>query len=1654
MRSGPIRRHHAKLSSGLLVAGIISLGLVDTSLVSSNAQQFWDGNGAANDGTVQGGGGTWNTINTNWSNAAGTVNGVWVSGDARFSGTGGTIEIDGVLAVEDLTFSATGYTLSDSAAPQGGLTFSPTSSTIDVTSAGHSATISAAIAGPAGSLFTKTGAGTLTLAGTNTFTGTTTISSGTLVLSGGAALADTAVVHVSGGTLETGPGMVGETIQTLNINNAASVVDTTNSSLITTSTNLSSGTVRGSQLTANRFTMSGGTIQAGAAVNADFFGRTGGTQNGTVSGSYELTALGGTITALGADGIAASNASTAGITLASSANATAINNAAGSGIQLSNSNGGNLSVSINGAVTGSTNGIDLDQAGSGNVMVTIGAGANVRGNDGDGINIVSTSNDSVIVTGGSATTTIRGAAASGPAAGSDGIDIQASGNTTVSVNGTITGDPGVIFTSSAGANFTLIGAGNVTGVGDEGVLVSTTGGNGNVVINRDGDIQGTTTGVSATSRGGNGSVTVTAAAGRTINGDTVAGVRTFTESGLTTVDGAGSISGSRFGIEAESTTGGAIRILGTGTTTATGNLSFAIRAAVGGGNGSVTINRTGLVANTNLGGPAGGIAAFTAGTGAVDVTTGAVSLSSAIGGSTGIFAGSAGGGDIMVNNTGAVNGGNVGISARTTAAGTVTVNLNGDVGNTAAPTNQGVSVQTVSGTSTIQGSGNISAGRLGILADSIGGGDVRVLGTGRTTTTLANSRTIRAIQTGGNGNVIVNRSGLLTNSGTGATRGIDASTVGTGSVTVTNTGGVVIAGTGSNAIFAQHTGGATADVTVNGPGAILSTGTGASNGINASNDSGGRVNINSGAITLAATSTGAGILARSTGGGNIAVRNGGAINGGMTAIDALGTGASAVSITTAGAIGNTLALTGYGIRTATDNGAIAILLGGDLTSGGDGINATSLTGDITINGAGNVTGGTAAGDKGIRTIATTGATTISANGTIGGGSGIIADSTAGEISISGIGHVMGSASEGILAIASNGGAISISRRGNITGATNGISLTSFGGDVAVTTGGDVTGTSDAGINIGSATRNAMINIGNGHKITGATSAVRSAADALSITNNGELTNTGPNNQVIDIQVGTFNLTNNGSLSGFVQSAAGTTTTINNNGQWLIGGGNSVLAGTDVINNDGHLTATGINTINGIESFNNTSLNSLVVNGNLTLGAAIFNNSGRIAMQNGNITDRTTINGNLVSSGSAIIDVDIDLANGNSNGQQLSDQLIVSGDLSGTGVVSFAQSGPLGMQDNDIVVVDVSGNNSSTFTSVGLPADGGAVEYDFVKRGNNWVVASQVGMSLSSLVTNVTAVQSLIGTIVNKPTSPYVTRLNGIEQQICGAGPWARAAGSNGSIKSQTSNGVSTAASHVDVSYKGVQFGLDYGCYNASSGMDLAFGLNAGFSRGATSQTVARTGASVTKSDFEQGFGGAYLSFAHGGLHANLQGRYDQVTFEYDNARLGLANAKQKSHRYSVSGSAEYMFPINSFYAAPKVGFSYSNTSSSALQLGNVGTLSPNDFNSAIAFGGGTLGQNIERDSGTIFQPFVAANYFHDFAADPKSLFTDATTGVHRILQSETPSGFAEISAGVNFTKSLEGSGGGRQVSTSAKLEYRTGENVEALGATLQFRVQF
>lgn len=166
-------------------------------IVAAAIAQYWDGADTSPDGTIDGGAGTWNSSNTNWTNTAGNANTTWADLTAIFSGaTGGTVNVDDTLAIAGLQFSTDAYLLNGT----GELVISDANTAIEVDPA-LTATIATTLSGTGGIL--KNGTGTLVLSGTNTYTGSSTLTDGVVRVSSDANLGDGGDLVFQGGALNS-----------------------------------------------------------------------------------------------------------------------------------------------------------------------------------------------------------------------------------------------------------------------------------------------------------------------------------------------------------------------------------------------------------------------------------------------------------------------------------------------------------------------------------------------------------------------------------------------------------------------------------------------------------------------------------------------------------------------------------------------------------------------------------------------------------------------------------------------------------------------------------------------------------------------------------------------------------------------------------------------------------------------------------------------------------------------------------------------------------------------------------------------------------------------------------------------------------------------------------------------------------------------------------------------------------------------------------------------------------------------------------------------------------------------------------------------------------------------------------------------------------
>jgi hypothetical protein len=374
-----------------------------------------------------------------------------------------------------------------------------------------------------------------------------------------------------------------------------------------------------------------------------------------------------------------------------------------------------------------------------------------------------------------------------------------------------------------------------------------------------------------------------------------------------------------------------------------------------------------------------------------------------------------------------------------------------------------------------------------------------------------------------------------------------------------------------------------------------------------------------------------------------------------------------------------------------------------------------------------------------------------------------------------------------------------------------------------------------------------------------------------------------------------------------------------------------------------------------------------------------------------------------------------------------------------------------------------------------------VVFGLIQTGTgDLTLAAQPNPGIGAIAGNVVLTQSLIGTVINRPSSPFVSGLAYEDEDNCGSGAWGRFVGGSAEVTGATQNAVSNISSTIDAKYYGLQIGGDWGCFNGTfGGWDLAFGGIMGVNQGTTSQPVfgvnqnnatqvTGTVTSNTEGDFRQTYAGLYIAAAKGPLSADLQVRTEQTEYEFTNTAvgtnfaLGLTNSTLKTKALTVSGALSYAIPLQQegWTFVPTAGFGLTQTKAATLTFDDGATLQTEDSTTAIGFVGGTLAKTFFGADGTsATNIFATGTYYNDFGKERRSVYTTApVAGVttSQNLLSENLGAYAELSVGVNYVKILdEGKfGAAKQMNASIRADGRFSGSVSSYGLTAQLRLQF
>ncbi|MBP0484972.1 beta strand repeat-containing protein, partial [Sagittula salina] len=524
------------------------------------------------------------------------------------------------------------------------------------------------------------------------------------------------------------------------------------------------------------------------------------------------------------------------------------------------------------------------------------------------------------------------------------------------------------------------------------------------------------------------------------------------------------------------------------------------------------------------------------------------------------------------------------------------------------------------------------------------------------------------------------------------------------------------------------------------------------------------------------------------------------------------------------------------------------------------------------------------------------------------------------------------------------------------------------------------------------------------------------------------------------------------------------------------GAAATLSSSATLSNSGTLTFAGDATLAGGTSVTNSG--TLLVNQvagvqTLSVTTGTFTDTGTINMSDTDTVDVVDITGNAVLNGTIMADVDVSNTAAGTRG----DLVNVSGTATGSTALLLNNVG--GNFSNIATPIDLikaaggTGGLSASFS--GLQT--GAYTYSLQNTGTAIQLTASPNLAFGGVVSGVAATQSLISTVVNRPSSALVTPLVDPGDDPCAIGEWARLTGGKANAKLGTTSqttGVS-AINDIALSYGGIQAGFDNSCSGGYyNGWDLAYGVMLGTNMGRSSLPVTLGGVSTTvKSDFDQLFGGVYLSAAKGNWFGDLNLRADRTTYDlretstFGSGGLGLPDQEFDSRGKTLSGSLSYSHTLDQergIRLVPTVGFSLSHIETDTIQIDNDPTdptddaeLKIGDIDQKIGFVGATLAKTSIRPSGkAAVTYFATGTYFNDFGDDLTSTFTVKSTGASQSLTSDNLGGFGELSLGMNYTRIMDGGGAmaPRQMDASIRADTRFSEQLDSWGLTAQVRLQF
>jgi opacity protein-like surface antigen len=387
---------------------------------------------------------------------------------------------------------------------------------------------------------------------------------------------------------------------------------------------------------------------------------------------------------------------------------------------------------------------------------------------------------------------------------------------------------------------------------------------------------------------------------------------------------------------------------------------------------------------------------------------------------------------------------------------------------------------------------------------------------------------------------------------------------------------------------------------------------------------------------------------------------------------------------------------------------------------------------------------------------------------------------------------------------------------------------------------------------------------------------------------------------------------------------------------------------------------------------------------------------------------------------------------------------------------------------------VSGAQAQNCGTLGVPAVGNLVGLIGSAVGAGAALSSSITAANTAFLTQSTA-------FVSAPPNPQPGQEGG--------GVWVRGVAGDLNLKStSTLNGTVTVpgfpafsgsggtscATKFHETYGGVQVGsdvarLNFDGWNVHLGTTAGAMWSSGDIVGGSPLSPAILGPTTqtpfnTKS--QSPFVGTYAVATKGSFFADALIRYDNYDLNMNSPGLNLFNQKDDAHGISISGSVGYNYqvPNSKWFVEPSAGVIWSRTKVGALNVntpffgfaGFSGTGQINDITSTIGRAGLRVGTTVEAGN-IVYQPFVAASVWHDFAGNITGSYQSCAnclfvfgvpSTINGTISTTNVGTFGQYSVGVS----------GQVVNTGwlgfARLDYRDGDKLQSLSGTAGIRYQF